>query len=362
MTTTTTTTLNGHDHTNGVVHEKPETIDETQDFYQSLPSKHVEPLWLKLDKFVPPSPNPAATPAIWRYREILPSLMAAGRIVPVEEAERRVLMLVNPSMSAPHTTDTIYGGLQLVLPGEVAPAHRHSAFALRFIIEDGNRGGYTAVEGEKIAMRRADVILTPSWQWHDHGNEAGDDSPVIWLDGLDLPLFGTLKLNFGNAYPEPRYPSTPVDRCTSQFPWQPVEDALTAAGGDYARYDYRHADGSHLSRTLSVQAERIAPGASSPVSQETASFMYHVVDGEGFSTIHAPGDDEKGAPAHRIEWSSKDTFVVPAWSKVSHTNTSSSRQEGGGGKAAFLVAINDRPMVEALGLMRNAATFTGRVD
>ncbi|OQV06570.1 Cupin domain-containing protein [Cladophialophora immunda] len=347
------TTLNEHSRTNGI-HDKPAAAaaaeeEEMQDFYRSLPSKHVEPLWLKLDKFVPPFPNPSATPAIWRFQEILPSLMEAGRIVPVEEAERRVLMLVNPGMSAPHTTDTIYGGLQLVLPGEVAPAHRHSAFALRFVIESG-AGAYTAVEGEKIAMRRGDVILTPSWQWHDHGNEGA--GPVIWLDGLDLPLFGAVPLNFGNPYPQPRYPSTPVARCTSQFPWPPVENALTAAGGKYARYDYRHADGSHLSRTLSVQAERVPPGASSPETQETASFVYHVVEGEGFSTILAPGE----TAARKIEWTARDTFAVPAWSKVTHTNASRE------GKAAFLVAINDRPMVESLGLMRNAATFTGRID
>ena len=160
------------------------------------------------------APAPIATPSIWRYAEVLPSLLEAGRIVPVEQAERRVLMLVNPTMTAPHTTDTIYGGLQLVLPGEVAPAHRHIAFALRFIIE--STAGFTAVAGEKIVMRRGDVILTPSWQWHDHGNE-GDD-PVIWLDGLDLPLFGMFKLNFANGYTESRYPSEVVDKSKAQYP------------------------------------------------------------------------------------------------------------------------------------------------
>lgn len=339
----------GHGQANWIHDKNHQEADKAQEsFYETLPSKHVEPLWLKIEKFVPPLPSPAATPAVWRYKEILPSLMEAGRIVPVEQAERRVLMLVNPSMTAPHTTDTIYGGLQLVLPGEVAPAHRHSAFALRFIIESTE--GYTAVEGEKMVMKRGDIILTPSWQWHDHGNDGTD--PVIWLDGLDLPLFGTLKLNFANGYPEPRYPSRLVNQCTSQFPWKPVEKALQDMGGEYARYDYRHDDGSHLSLTLSVQAERVGPGASSPASQETASFMYHVVDGQGHTTIQTPGSSQ----SHTIEWTTKDTFAVPAWSQIVHTNTSQD------GNEAFLVAINDRPMVESLGLMRNAATFTGRVN
>lgn len=328
-------------------HEHLKSNRMQESFYETLPSKHVEPLWLKLERFVPPEPNPQATPAIWRYQEILPSLMEAGRIVPVEQAERRVLMLVNPTLEAPHTTDTIYGGLQLVLPGEVAPAHRHSAFALRFIVES-NEGGYTAVEGEKMTMKRGDIILTPSWQWHDHGNTGS--SPVIWLDGLDLPLFGTFKLNFGQGYPQAQYPSKPVDKCPSQLPWAPVEKALIQMGGDYARYHYRHVDGSpHLSATLSVQAERLAPAATSPESQETASFMYHVVEGQGYSSIQAPGDDK----VHKIEWTTKDTFAVPSWSKITHTNLSREAD-------AFLVGINDRPMVESLGLMRNAATFTGR--
>lgn len=122
-----------------------------------------------MSSMVPPAPNPKATVASWKYDEIRPLLLEAGRLVAADEAERRVLMLVNPNMRAPYTTDTIYAGLQLILPGETAPAHRHTAFALRFIVE-GERG-FTAVEGKKVIMRRGDVILTPSWQWHDHGHE-----------------------------------------------------------------------------------------------------------------------------------------------------------------------------------------------
>ncbi len=106
-------------------------------------------------------------------------------------------------LEAPHTTDTIYGGLQLVNPGETAPAHRHIAYACRFIIE-GN--GFTAVEGKKLPLTRGDVVVTPSWHWHDHGNES--DSPVIWLDALNLPLFTFARVNFAEGYGEKRYPST----------------------------------------------------------------------------------------------------------------------------------------------------------
>lgn len=63
-----------------------------------LASHHLEPLWLKMNAMVPPTPNPIASPHIWRYEETLPHLLEAGRTVPPEAAERRVLMLVNPKM------------------------------------------------------------------------------------------------------------------------------------------------------------------------------------------------------------------------------------------------------------------------
>lgn len=104
---------------------------------------------------------------------------------------------------APYTTDTLYAGLQLILPGETAPAHRHRGFALRFIIE-GDRG-FTAVEGQKVYMKKGDLILTPSWHWHDHGHEGQE--PMIWLDGLDIPLLQTIPINFAEEYEDHRYPS-----------------------------------------------------------------------------------------------------------------------------------------------------------
>lgn len=143
--------------------------DASAVFLQSLPTAHVGPLWKVMSAMVPPRPAPKAEVALWRYEELRPLLLRAGELVGTDEAERRVLMLVNPKMQAPYTTDTLYAGLQLIRPGETAPAHRHTAFALRFIVE-GERG-FTAVGGRKVYMRRGDVVLTPSWDWHDHGHE-----------------------------------------------------------------------------------------------------------------------------------------------------------------------------------------------
>lgn len=294
---------------------------------------HVSPLWTVMHKMVPPRPNPQALSTKWAYGQMRPELLKAAEVVSAEEAERRVLILVNEAMRAPYTTDTIYAGLQIVLPGETAPAHRHRAFALRFIIE--GHAGFTAVDGEKIEMFPGDVILTPSWSWHDHGNEGSE--PIIWLDGLDLPLWQFLPINFMQQYSAARYPSTPSPQSPLRFPWSAVAQKLDSDPSSHSVYIYRHQDGSHLSKTISAQAERIAAGFTTPESKEVFSFVYHVYEGEGYTTITSPA----ATAPQRIEWKSKDIFAVPAWSAVSHTCTS---QDG----SAYLFAIHDRPIVEAL--------------
>ena len=225
-----------------------------------------------------------------------------------------------------------------MLPGETAPAHRHRAFALRFIIEGVK--GFTAVEGQKMEMFPGDVILTPSWTWHDHGNEGAD--PVIWLDGLDLPLWQFLPINFMQQYSEALYPITPASDSALRFPWSTVSRALHADPNPHAVFHYRQSDGSHLSKTISAQAERVDPGFTTMPSKEVFSFVYHVYDGEGYTRIKSPLSDTM----QTIEWKRKDTFAVPAWSEVTHTCTSS---EG----SAYLFAINDRPIVEALTFASN---------
>ncbi|KAL2833916.1 RmlC-like cupin domain-containing protein [Aspergillus cavernicola] len=134
--------------------------ESTASMIKAAAENHIKPLWLQMSRLNPPLPNPKATPHLWKYSEVRPILVNAGRLVPEEQAERRVLMLVNPSQDAPHTTNTICAGLQLVVPNETAKARRHTAFAMRFIIE--GEGGFTAVYGRRVKMRRGDVILTPT--------------------------------------------------------------------------------------------------------------------------------------------------------------------------------------------------------
>lgn len=316
------------------------TSGNESQYYADLASKNAAPLWTVLNKMVPPIPNPKTKVTAWPYDSLRPALMESGNLISAEDAERRVLMLVNNTeLGAPYSTDTIYAGLQLILPGETAPAHRHVAFALRFIIE-GSRG-FTAVEGQKVMMERGDVILTPSWHWHDHGSEG--DGPMVWLDGLDLPVYRFLPVNFAENYAEARYPSELAENSNLKFPWADAAAALDANAEteSYARYHYRHPDtGAHLSKTISAQAERIAAGTTTKAARETVSFVYHVYEGEGSTVIVSPDGVET-----TVSWKARDTFSVPAWSSVSHTSTLKSG-------SSYLFAVNDRPMSEALGLYR----------
>ena len=140
------------------------------------------------------TPVTPALPANWDYDNVVrPYLMQAGGLITAKEAERRVLILENPGLRGQTCiTHSLFAGLQLIMPGEVAPAHRHTQSALRFIIEGS--GAYTAVEGERTLMQPGDFVITPSWTWHDHGNDT--DRPMVWLDGLDIPIVRLFDASF----------------------------------------------------------------------------------------------------------------------------------------------------------------------
>lgn len=122
------------------------------------------------------------------------------------------------------------------MPNETAPAHRHVAFAMRFIVE--GQGGFTAVHGKRVHMQRGDVILTPTWNWHDHGKDG--DGPMIWLDNLDLPLFRHFPVHFVEHFKEPRYPADDIDSNESPivFPWKKMKSVLDGKEGKWCRERY----------------------------------------------------------------------------------------------------------------------------
>ncbi|RSH81656.1 uncharacterized protein EHS24_007836 [Apiotrichum porosum] len=311
--------------------------DNQEQLLEDIKAHNVEPLWTKMTKLNPPTPAPKAIAHKFEYAALRPHLIRAGELVTEKQAERRVLMLINPAMEAPNTTDTLYAGLQLVMPGETAPAHRHTAFACRFIIE-GN-GGFTAVHGRRIKMHRGDFILTPTWCYHDHGNDSAA-TPMIWLDGLDLPQFQHYPVHFVQHYKDPRYPAEDAPTSPIVFPWVDMQAALDATKGKQAHSIVRYTsqepghEGEEVSKIIGAQCERLDAGAKTVPVQETTSAVYHCVDGQGRTKI---GDKV-------IEWVKGDTFTVPSWQEYTHEADVDS----------YLYRFDDRPMITALGFYRNA--------
>ena len=177
------------------------TLEELPQAYRDeMSAAGVAPLWPMMRNVLPHgAPKPQTAAGYCSYRKIRPLLIRAGELTPVEKAERRVLVLSDPGrgVGAMQATSSIYLGLQLLLPGETAPAHVHTPSAVRVIVE--GRGGYTVVDGEKLPMEEGDLVLTPGGEWHDHGHEGSE--PVVWLDALDLPLFVYLEGSYAKEGP-----------------------------------------------------------------------------------------------------------------------------------------------------------------
>lgn len=173
-------------------------------YYTRIAERGLTPLWTIMAEVVPHEPVPNCAPAFWNFaRDIRPALLEAGELISAEEAQRRVLVLNNPAL-AHGTTRTLLGAIQMIKGGEIAPAHRHTQSALRFAIEGSD--AYTTVNGEKTSMHPGDLIVTPAWSWHDHGKHS--EGPMIWLDGLDVPLLSHFGATFSEELADQRYPET----------------------------------------------------------------------------------------------------------------------------------------------------------
>lgn len=333
--------------------------DKRQEFYGRLDSKDTAPLWAVMAKLVTPQPVPNYVPAVWRYEALRPLLMEAGHLITAKEAERRVLVLENPGLRGiSQITQSLYAGLQLIMPGEVAPSHRHAASALRLVIEGHN--AFTAVDGERITMHPGDFILTPSWTFHDHGNLG--EEPVIWLDGLDVPIVNAFTTSFAENYPEAQQPIVRREGDTAKrygsnllpleyragsrssplfcYPYDRTREALDGLFRN-GPLDLRHGvkmqyinpiDGGPPMPTMGAYMQFLPKNFEGTPVQSTDGTVYCVVEGNGKSTV---GDQE-------ISWGPHDIFVVPSWAKVSHSAS----------EDAVLFSFSDRPAQQALGLWR----------
>ncbi|PKP85496.1 MAG: gentisate 1,2-dioxygenase [Alphaproteobacteria bacterium HGW-Alphaproteobacteria-2] len=329
-----------------------------RDAYDIMARASAVPLWEIYDRLVSDQPAVHGAPHLWHYAQMRPLLMDAGTRISATEAERRVIALKNPGLDRPGIAQTLFAGLQLVMPGEIATAHRHSQGAIRFVLE--STGGYTAVNGERCEMRRGDLITTPSWAWHDHENTGA--GPLVWLDGLDVPLVNFFGAKFAEDHPQDQQPidrqpddsasrwgaglrpfhgqhATPASPVLS-YPYATTRAALERVASSDAP-DAHHGwkmiytnplDGGHILPTIAAFLQMLPAGFRTRPWRTTEATVFAVVEGSGTARI---GD---------AEWTftESDVFVAPNWTWIAleaHTD-------------CVIFSFSDRSAQERLGIWR----------
>ena len=307
-------------------------IDPADDFRTRLSGHAMAPLWDVMANLVTPEPRSTCVPALWRRADYFPLVEESGAVISAERAERRVLVLENPAIPGQsQATNSLYAGIQYLLPGEIAPAHSHSATALRFIL-DGD-GAYTTVDGERIVMAPGDFVITPAHGRHDHGNQT--NAPMMWLDILDVPIVNLFETSFA----ERTEGAAPFDRTRGESPWsfaamRPLLDGapLDPSHGKRLRY-VDPATGDWATKTMGTSLSLLPPGFSGAPYRSTDGTIFCCGEGSGVTEI------DGGAS---IAWVKGDVFVIPSWQLYRHCS-----DEGG-----VLFTASDRPAQEKLGLWR----------
>src|SRR5207248_1180740 len=311
------------------VSEIQSSQEALEEYYAQLRALHVAPAWLS--EAVSVAPQTAAAPYLWHWRDLRPQAMRAAELVSTQQAERRVLRLTNPKLPGV-ASNTLVANIQIVMPGEIARAHRHSAAALRLIIE--GEGGYTVVNGERVPMYPGDLVLTPNWSWHDHANDT--DAPMIWLDGLDTPLVRLLEAGFYEEYHRERQDfGAAVNASQWHYPMSEMQAALqwlaAANTGDEIILEYTNrVTGGPVMPTIACHMQLLRPGEKTQSRRRVCRTNYHVVEGAGYSMV---GDQ-------RLDCEDKDVFTVPTWTFCEHANI--------GDRPAFLFSFSDVPVMKAL--------------
>jgi gentisate 1,2-dioxygenase len=339
-----------------------------QALYAEMRPHSLFPLWEVLSALVTPTPRSAARAHRWPYAPARDYLLRAGDLISAEQAERRVLILENPGLPGTSAVvPSLYAGLQLILPGEVAPCHRHTQSALRFVLEGD--GAYTAVDGEKAAMRPFDLVLTPNWQWHDHGNASAE--PMIWLDGLDIPTVRFYEASFAERLEAARHDETlapgdslarygrnlrpmrgtAADRRPARQPlfhypyaeWRESLLALAAAEAPdphlgHAMEFVNPADGGPVMPTIAAHVRHLPSGFETRARRATDGTTFVVVEGRGAAEVEGE--------AFSLE--ERDVLVVPSWHALRLRAES----------RLVLFGYSDRAAQEKLGLFREERTAT----
>ena len=329
-----------------------------QDFYARISQHAMTPLWTVMGTLFRDEPVSRCAPAVWHFDDVKSLVMEAGGLITAEEAKRRVLILENPALRGEsRVTNTLFAGIQMIMPGEIAPAHRHVSSAIRFVLD--GEGAYTAVEGEKAFMSPGDFVITANWAPHDHGNPS--DKPMLWLDVLDAPANNFYETSFGEDFGSPRQETTRRDGDSLSFygsgvlpdgtapskrtpiinytyaRTRPIIERMMAAGdidkSHGARVRYANpSTGGPVLPTMGANLAMLPKGFRGEPYRSTDSTVFVCAEGRGTTNVDG----------QVLEWGPRDVFVVPSWKRYAHSAAAQS----------VLFSISDRPAQEALGIWR----------
>ena len=329
-----------------------------QDYYSRIDRHGMKPLWTVMSSLIHDEPQSRCAPAIWHFDDVKALVMESGGLISAEEAKRRVLILENPAVRGEsRVTNTLFAGIQMIMPGEVAPAHRHVSSAIRFVLD--GEGAYTAVEGEKAFMAPGDFVITANWAPHDHGNTS--DKPMLWLDVLDVPAVNFFETSFAEDFDTPTQATTRQDGDSLSFYASGVlpDGAMTINRTPVINYTYartrpiieRRMQAGDIDRSHGARVRYANPINGGPVLPTMGANLamlpkgfrgapYRSTDGTIF--VCAEGEGSTNVDGEVLKWGPNDVFVVPSWKRYRHTAA----------KQSVLFSISDRPMQEALGIWR----------
>jgi len=306
-------------------------------------------------------PKPRGEAYLWPWKMVHEKLLEACDVLEESVTARRSLLFNNPGVPMGGTTHTLQMGIQMIKPGEVAWAHRHTLAAVRFVVK-GDGKVFTVVNGEKSPMEPNDLILTPQWTWHDHQNPTQE--VAIWVDVLDVPFMLGLNQPFYEPYPgnkvqavrdqlsdhlqqraglvRPAWENSQKENLPLRYRWKDVEPQLRALadqpGSPYDGLALEYVNpvtGGPTLPTLSCWIQLLRPGEHTKKHRHTSSAVYFVAGGEGTTIV-----DGKA-----LEWTKNDCFAVPNWAWHEHVNRSKTEE-------ALLFSVNDSPIVSAFGHYR----------
>lgn len=332
-----------------------EQIADLKTLDAELEKESMRGLWAREEK-LRHEPTPFGGPKLWKWTTIREGLEAAASLVPTNfKGARRAIQLIHPSIGTA-TSHTLGMAVQLVKAGEAVYAHRHTAAAMRFVLEGGERV-YTVTNGEKCVMERGDLVVQPSWGWHNHINET--DRDAVWIDCLDTGLMSLLRTMFQEPHPaeEVRLFNSPVDNAVRHpgalappgrsakklvYKWKETQKVLNEmlpeerSPRDARCLEYRNpATGGPTFPTFSCWIQALDGGEETAPHRHTANHLYHAFQGTGVTEVEG----------EKIHWEEGDFLVVPNWSWHRHRNLAAR-------EPAILFSTTDRPLLEALGLYR----------